>query len=474
MTFYDSKSKYLTTSAYTYIFIVFLYALGIIYWAWFFNFGSIQFSVFDWDKEYSYYKILKQSLQTLTIPYHFSQKFQGTFRFLSIPETNLSPLILLLPFFNIGTFILLNTVIMYSVGFVGTIFIMRKYGLSLIQFTFLFLLINFNGHIISHLSAGHSMWSGYFLLPWLVYFIFQMLETKQNNTPSVKIALVLFGMLLLGAVHFFIWSCMFLLLIALFNLKYLNRIFQSIALSALLGIFRLVPALNTFVNTKNIYTQGINSVRDFVNAFISSEPVNAFKMIGPIKNYWLEYDIYIGVVGVLLIAVFGICMRFKQSLFTEDYSFRKLDFALLIMFLLSLEFISKIVFQLPVPFISAVRLPTRLLIIPVVVLIVISCIRLQKLMERYPSDLLKILTLIGVLLLAYNLEQHSLTLRNVTGGNYNDAGIANLKVSMITASDYYYKNLELITIASSLITSCVLIYYWLNKRLSFKNIKASI
>src|SRR5579864_240116 len=104
-----------------------LYILGLVHWEFFFDHGQILFESHDWPKEYKYYSILRDAIRTGTLPYHVSESeaLHGTDRFLAIPETNLSPQILLLPLMDTGRFYIWNVWILYSTGFVGCL-LLRK------------------------------------------------------------------------------------------------------------------------------------------------------------------------------------------------------------------------------------------------------------------------------------------------------------------------------------------------------------
>ena len=191
----------------TWLVLASIFFVGVLHWAIFFNFGNLPFSGLDtWPQEEYYYSVLRSSVQDRAIPYFVSparrdarnitsrgtstgqkpvnplhgdlfyetdtsllyvfieQQWQPwelhSVRFLGIPETVMSPQILLLPLTGLGNFVLINTLIMYSLGFIGCLLVRKRFQLSLLPFVFLFLLFNFNGHITSHLSVGHTMWLG--------------------------------------------------------------------------------------------------------------------------------------------------------------------------------------------------------------------------------------------------------------------------------------------------------------------------
>src|SRR5438132_234301 len=94
-----------------------LFAIGIVHWVYFFHFGQMTFQGQDWPKDGLYLHVLRQAILTGTMPFHISREFQDTHRFLALPETILSPQILLLRFLEPARFMLVNTILLYAVGF---------------------------------------------------------------------------------------------------------------------------------------------------------------------------------------------------------------------------------------------------------------------------------------------------------------------------------------------------------------------
>ena len=102
------------------------------------------------------------------IPYHVGLCWHDTNKFMALPEVQLTPQVLLLPFMDTGTFVVFNVCLVYAVGYWGCLLIRRKYQLSLFSFTGLFLLFNFNGYVVARMGVGHMMWLAYFFLPHFV------------------------------------------------------------------------------------------------------------------------------------------------------------------------------------------------------------------------------------------------------------------------------------------------------------------
>jgi len=155
--------------------LAFLYLTGVVHWLLFFNLASAafrgpSFSVEDWPKEYRYYSILQQAVRGDRVPFYVSRPIH-TRKFLALPEVSWSPQLLLLRFMPVGAFVVANTLLLYSAGFAGLLLIRRRYSLGLLPFAFLFAIFAFNGHVTAHLAVGHSMWVGYFLLPFVLLLL---------------------------------------------------------------------------------------------------------------------------------------------------------------------------------------------------------------------------------------------------------------------------------------------------------------
>jgi hypothetical protein len=403
----------LRRTAVTILFLVLLYLTGFAHWVFFFNAGRINFSTNDWPKEFMYYSVLREALQQHTIPYHVTQKFQDTDRFLAIPETNLSPQILLLPHMSTAMFILCNIILLYSLGFWGCLLLRRKYRLSLFSFCLLFLLFNFNGHITSHLAVGHSMWGGYFLLPFFFLFLLELAENHDRSRAPFKVALVLFALSLQGAFHFFVWCGLFLLLFALFNRQYAKRSLSAAALAMVLSSVRLLPAAVAFIGKKQAFVTGYPSITVLLQSFVVLRDYT-YKKAGIVHgpSMWWEYDLYTGVVGFLLLLYFGVYLYFSKREELRDRRFEPFALPLAALSLLSVGNLHAFVTSMPVPLLSAERVSTRFIILPFVLLLIFACVRLDKQLPRLMATVTgRMLSATAALAVALMLARHSWTWR---------------------------------------------------------------
>jgi hypothetical protein len=459
----------------TLLFLGGLYVLGVVHWVAFFNCGRLNFQPYDWDKEYKYYHVLGEALRTRTMPWHVSEAFHGTDRFLGLPETNLSPQVLLLPLFGddpegVGRFLVFHVLVLYSAGYVGLLWLRRRYRLSWAPFACLYLLIELSGYITSHLSVGHSMWSGYFLLPFFVLYVLEMAERPGDLRPGLKLALVLFVMNLQGSFHMVIWCWMFLLLGLLFERPLRPAALAAVGLSFGMSLFRFLPAVVAFWGFKDYrFLSGYRSLADMLDAFITLRdydyPHTGITLLhgldgGLHEIGWWEYDLYLGLLGFAFLAYFGIYRRFDREPPLCDCCYAVLDMPLAVLAILSLSCFYAFIGKLPLPLFNGERVPSRFLVISVVVLTGISAIRMQRLLERVkPNIKLGVLLAGGVLEMLFALANHSYVWRIALLEERREREVS-LDIAMVERADALYVASFWVGLAGSVLAAVVWAWLW--------------
>ncbi len=227
--------------------IVALYLGGLAHWALFF--GTLAeplrgptFTREDWRKEYRYASVLQQAVRQGAVPYYISRPIH-TRRFLALPEVTWSPQVVLLRILEPGPFVLANTWLLYSVGFLGLVALARRLRLGTLPFVFVFLLFFLNGHVTAHLAVGHSMWAAHFLLPWFCLAVLALAEEPTPGRAPLAVALVLFAMLLQGGFHLFVWCVMLVGLLGLFDRRKLRAVAEALVWAAALAALPLGAGL---------------------------------------------------------------------------------------------------------------------------------------------------------------------------------------------------------------------------------------
>src|SRR6185503_14416052 len=274
-----------------------LFGIGVLHWLYVFGwltpgFAGMSFNVADWPKEVRYYVALQQAIVDGRIPWYVSKSIQDTRKFLANPEVPWSPDVLLLRFVGIEVFLVLKVLSWYSVGFAGLLLIRRRYALSLPPFTVLFLLFAMNGHIVAHLAIGHSMWTGYFLLPFVFLYLMDLLGDFPATAP-LKLALVFFLMLLQGSLHIFVSCLLLITLSAVFRRGAWKPLLVALLWTAALGACRLVPAaVVLFGKMDQVFISGYASAADLLSAFVRIRPITTSRQGGLFGTLnWWEFDI---------------------------------------------------------------------------------------------------------------------------------------------------------------------------------------
>jgi len=388
-----------------------LFGLGVLHWLYVFGFltpgfAGMSFTVADWPKEVRYYVALQQAVRDGRVPYYVSKSIQETRKFLSNPEVPWSPDLVLLRFCAIDVFLALKVLLWYTAGFAGLVLIRRRYALSLLPFTFLFLLFAFNGHIVAHLAIGHSMWTGYFLLPFVFVYLVDLLQDGAPAAP-VKLALVFFLMLLQGALHVFVWCVLLLVLAVAFRPRAWKPALLALAWTAALGACRLVPAaIVLFGKTEALFISGYPSAADLAAALVRIRPITHPRQGGLFGTLnWWEYDAYLGVVGLAWLLWFGVVRRFKDP---EARRFAAVEGPLAVLAVLSLDDLYAAINRLGMPLLSGERVSSRLLIVPLVFLMPVAAARMQRVLETSPRKRwLSALAVAAAVLIAAGLALHS-------------------------------------------------------------------
>ena len=334
-------------------------------------------TVEDWPKEFRYYDVLRQAVEQRRAPLFLSRPILAGRKLLALPEVNCTPAVLLLGLVSIPRFVLLDALGGYAIGFLGLLLLRRRYGLGLMPFALLFLLFCFNGHLVAHMAVGHSMWAAHFLLPFFVLGVLALLERGSPDAPAL-LALTLFAILLRGGVHLFSWCVLFLVLLAAFNPRRARPVALALLGAAVLGMCRLAPAAFLARHWNGAFLSGYPSPGDLWHALVSVGGADDPRRGGTFGTLaWWEYDTYVGPFGLVLLIGLGLLASRYPAL--EGRAERGLYGPMAVMAGLSLGDTALLLNLLPVPLLSAERVGSRLLLLPVLMLATVAALRLQRL-----------------------------------------------------------------------------------------------
>ena len=418
------------------------YLVGMFCWAWLINFGNIQFKYMDWEMFFACYEIIQRALADNSIPYFMPYFFKGTNQFLAFPATDLFPTIFLLKFLSVDAFFLFQMIFVYSLGFLGCLWLKKTYRWSLFTFLFFALIFSFNGHVVSHIAIGHWPWISYFTLSFFLLWVFKLVEGDVSVAHGTRLSWIFFAMLLFGGLHTFAWCLIFLFLLCLRQKQFWKPVTVGVALFLVFSLYRLLPATITFWGYKNDFIAGFPSASVLWDSLVSvngQDNILRLGLDGIFAAWWWELDHFIGIIGLAALAYFGVFLRFKEksSWGIEDY--RVLNIPMLVLAILSLGSIYEIFTYIPIPLITVERVSTRFLIIPLLVLLVISCIWMQQMFNRSSASWRILgIALVGIMVEGYLVFKHS------AGWQVNvwEANLANLGISMDYPLSEWAKSVE--------------------------------
>jgi hypothetical protein len=434
-------SETLVFKAGNYLILGVAYLGGVFHWAWLINYGRVHVKYMDWEMFFNCYEVIQRALVENVIPYFMPFSFKGTNQFLAFPSTDLFPTIFLLKFFSVEEFFLFQIIFAYSLGFVGCLWLKKTYQWSLFTFLFFFLIFNFNGHVVSHIAIGHWPWISYFMLSFFAVWVFKLVEGDLSVLHGTRLSWVFFAMLLFGGLHTFVWCLIFLLLLCLCQKKFWKPVVIGVGLSLIFSLCRLLPAAVTFFGYENEFISGFPSASVFWNALTSVEggAVLSLGLGNDFSVWWWEVDHYIGIIGLGVIMYFGVFLRLTKKNEWGINDYRMLNIPMLILTIFTFGSLYKLFAVIPIPFISVERVSTRFLIIPLLILLVVSCVWMQQMFNRLSARWsVMLIAVVGIFIQGFLFIKHS------AGWHVNIWGnkLANLGVTMDTELSSWAKSVE--------------------------------
>lgn len=388
-----------------------LYLLGGGLWGRFFNWGRIPFDFHDWAEiSAARMQFVRNAILDGVLPLHMTETAHlrsVTDRFMAIPDAILSPQVLLLGILEVGAFFLVNTLLLYTLGTLGLIALRRHFRLSLAAYTVLFLLFNFNGHILAHNSVGHATWGGYFLFPWLAVLIFQLMDGDQSWRWVANTSLLLFFIYLQGSFHHFVWALFFLGFLGITAWNFFAPVLKALIAAVLLSMVRILPPALELGKWDSEFLGGYPTVMDILQSMViikfpeqSLETRSMLNVLG-----WWEFNLYVGLIGAVFVITFGVVSWIRNRRAECGYPHLLLPVAAVT--LLSLGRVYRLLMLLPIPLISAERASIRMIILPFVVLLIVGAIELQRWLEARQRPLpVQLSGLFLVAAMGHDLWQH--------------------------------------------------------------------
>ena len=339
---------------------------------------------------------------------------QSTLRYLSIPDQILSPQVFLLPWLEIGRFYPVAILAHVYTGVFGTVAIRRRFTLSLLAFTILFVLFNFNGHILSHASVGHSNWGGYFLFPIFALLIFDLLDGKTNWQWVTKVVFLSFFIFLQGSYHQFIWILFFLGLLAITVPRRFWWLAAAAVFAVLVCMVRLLPAVLLLGEVRYKYVGGYPLVLSIWQYMTQLQTPYDYTITLGLTNSigtW-EYTFFVGILGALFVLYFGIV----RPLLSRDGSdhFRLLLIPCLGLIILSMDKVYSILREVfPIPLFTGERVASRIFSLAFVFILISAAVHFQRWLDSDRPSLARVGAMLAVVILGVNDLQRNLYMWSV-------------------------------------------------------------
>lgn len=347
-------------------------AAGVVGYLWFFRAGKFAWDVtVDGSDNWLYFAGLRQAALRNEAPYYLLYAGnRGTERYFANPEALLAPHALLMKAVGIPVFSMIHVVLVLSAGYCGLIALKRELNLLPFTWSVFVVLFFFSGHITANLSVIRMQWLGYFLLPGAFLYFVRLARGDASLKNSAVLGSTLAAIILLGSWHIFMWTLIFFL----FMCTSVSRcVFagRTLMIAALLASVRLLPAVLTFGLASNNYIGGFRHFAVFMQALVGDLPLFADGI------EWYEYDAYVGYVGFGLLCAGLMPQRERAA--------RHLNALLLpsaALLVLAFGDVYKwTFFRLP-GFVSE-RYTSRFAIVPVLILVLLGCVRADSWIRRY-------------------------------------------------------------------------------------------
>ena len=376
-------------------------------------FKAKKFSENDLYTEHKALEVWKNSIENNIIPYHSSYGVGNgpkLDRFLGNPMITISPQIFLLKFISTQAFYFINLLFMFTIGYLGCIFIKKKFNLGFAAFIIFLLIYNFNGYFITKIPNYGPHFMGYFILPFFLCFVFIASKYKEeiiSKKISIGILLGLSNALILlqGSIHLYTISVTFLIFWGIWNYKLYIITFSSFIINFLLSSIKIIPAYLSYGSSENHrYWEagGYGNLSTFFNGFVSAKEVFSYP---PFSIH--EFSLYISFFGLLFICIFGF-YNFFDDRKGDKQIFKSLSIPVLLLIFISFRHFKHLILPNWIPLLNSESVTSRYMIIPLLVISLIAVINFQNIIKNSFFNLkIKIVTYSFILFLFLSLMNNS-------------------------------------------------------------------
>jgi len=397
------KDRYLTWAC-----LLALFLGGAYLWVVFLHFGINLITYGDWAHITGpRLALVRDAMLQGTLPFHAADPkwLKDIPRYFSVPDVFASPQAILLRFMTVEQFTIVNTLLLYGLGFWGLLRIRSRYHLSLLPFSLLFSLYNFNGNILAHFSAGHANWWSNFLFIWLILWILDAVQNGGGWQWVLKISILLLVIFLQGGYHQFVWSLFFIGIIGLSYPRLFLLMLKTAVASVALSLVRLLPILLVAGQFHTKIFGGYPTLLSiWTTLVVPAEPgqfIQAMRLnnLGPLGSW--ELSLYVGLLGALFLLGFGVFYLLKDK---QQPDLVRLLLPCAGMLLLSLGWIfSHLSTYLPLPILTGEEVSARFIVLPFLTVLALAAIECQRWLDGRPALVLQWLFAAGLALEANDL-----------------------------------------------------------------------
>ncbi|MEX0649950.1 MAG: hypothetical protein WD200_03040, partial [Candidatus Andersenbacteria bacterium] len=256
---------------------------------------------------------------------------------------------------------------------------LRLNTLGAIVFAFL---VSFTAYLSQHLAEGYVVWIGAAWVPWFILFTLKSFTRPAFIPVAGLMAAWIFGS---GTMHLVFYSAMFLTIIAA-TISYKKRVIHPLTTLALvllfaviLGAVKLLPVLDQ-LDIQSSRLGLVPSLSLLPDMLLTRKHLPALEQDG-INYRWSEFANYMGVIPFLLALTGGIMVWTRRKLLPAPSLYGGTLLASLVLLVLVFTHIPA-TDGLFASVVDLLRMPSRLMIFPVIGISLLAAYAAQVLWQR--------------------------------------------------------------------------------------------
>lgn len=368
------------------------YLAGAMLWAYVMGWGAVPLNYHDWtDINVPRLLFVQQAIREGALPLHMAgtASLHGvTDRFLTLPDVITTPQQLLLAVLPVPAFVVVDTLLQFTIGFAGVWLLRRYFQWSLFTWTLVAWLLLLNGHILAHYTVGHFTWGAYFAFPLVWWMLFRFLDGDASWRLLAAFAIVMAYMVMAGGQHHMTWVLLFAGMMAPFCGRRAWWPLLALAASGLLAAMRLLPPV---LEIRSFHDAGLVSdiigypsfahllsslvvLRREQPAFNEALPANIWFF----DSAYFEFNAYVGLAGAIVLAIFGVYHWGRDS-----WRYRPLIVPAVAMTAMSLGTVYRVVRATGIPLFDSERYTARMFILPLTLVVVMAGVHLDAFLRLH-------------------------------------------------------------------------------------------